>query len=77
MEEETKKKSFEENITELEKIVKNLEAGSVPLEQAIELFTEGMQLAKMCGDDLNNATEKVNKILTENGELQEFETPAE
>lgn len=77
MEEETKKKTFEENITELEKIVKNLEAGSVPLEAAIEMFTEGMKLAKICGDDLNNATEKVNKILTENGELQEFETPTE
>ena len=77
MEEEAKKKTFEENITELEKIVKELEAGSVPLDTAIELFTEGTRLAKCCGDDLNSATEKVNKILTENGELQEFETPTE
>lgn len=76
-EEKTKKKTFEENITELEKIVKELEAGSVPLDVAIEKFTEGMRLAKACGDDLNNATEKVNKILTENGELQDFETPTE
>ena len=79
MEEEknNKEKSFEENINELEKLVKELETGSCSLDDAIEKFTEGTRLAKLCGDKLNQATEKVNKILTENGELKEFETPTE
>lgn len=78
MEENTKKeKTFEENITELESIVKELETGSCSLDDAIDKFTTGMKLAKSCGDKLNAATEKVNKILTENGELKDFETPTE
>ncbi len=72
-----KEKTFEENILELENIVKELENGNCPLDDAIEKFTEGMRLAKACGDKLNSATEKVNKILKENGELEDFETPVE
>lgn len=75
-EQEKKDKSFEEGIVELEKIVKELENGC-SLEDAIDKFTEGMKLAKLCGDKLENATEKVNKILTENGNLENFETPTE
>lgn len=77
MEAEKKEKTFEENLTELELIVKELETGSCSLDDAIEKFTNGMKLAKVCGDKLNAATEKVNKILTENGELKDFETPTE
>ena len=72
-----KEKSFEESIVELEAIVKELETGSCSLDDAIAKFTEGMRLAKLCGDKLTNATEKVNKILTENGTLEDFETPQE
>ncbi len=80
MKEEEKNKqelTFEEGILKLENIVKTLEAGSCPLEDAINLFTEGMSLAKTCGDKLSNATEKVNKILSDNGTLEDFETPKE
>ncbi|HBA37340.1 MAG TPA: exodeoxyribonuclease VII small subunit [Firmicutes bacterium] len=66
-------KTFEENIAQLESIVKELETGSCSLDAAIEKFTEGMRLAKVCGDKLSSATEKVNKILTENGTLEDFE----
>lgn len=72
-----KEKTFEESIAELETIVKELETGSCSLDDAINKFTEGMKLAKTCGDKLNTATEKVNKILMENGELEDFETPQE
>lgn len=72
-----KEKSFEENILELENLVKTLETGNCPLDDAINMFTEGMRLAKACGDKLATATEKVNKILAENGQLEDFDTPAE
>ena len=68
--------SFEEAMNKLDTIVKKLESGQVNLDEAIEEYTEGMRLAKICGDKLNNAQEKVNKILTETGELKEFEIPA-
>ncbi|HAB66770.1 MAG TPA: exodeoxyribonuclease VII small subunit [Firmicutes bacterium] len=69
----TVEKSFEENLVELENIVKELESGNVDLDKAIAKYSDAMQLAKECNDKLNNATEKVNQILKENGELENFE----
>ena len=65
-------KTFEENLLELENIVKELEAGNVDLDKAISKYSEAMQLAKICGDKLNNANEIINKILTENNTLEDF-----
>ena len=66
-------KSFEDALKELEAIVKELESGSVELDSAIDKYTEAMKLVKYCNDKLNTATAKVNKILTENKELVDFE----
>ena len=66
-------KTFEENLSELENIVKELEQGNIDLEKSIDKYTEAMKLVKVCSGKLNNATEKVNKILTENGQLEDFE----
>lgn len=65
--------SFESALAALETIVKELESGNIELEKAIDKYTEAMKLVKQCSDKLNNATEKVNKILKENGELTDFE----
>lgn len=70
-------KTFEQAITELEKIVKDLESGNASLDESIEKYTEGMRLAKVCGDKLNDATLKINKILKEDGKLEDFEIPEE
>ncbi len=67
-------KTFESALQELEVIVKELESGNVDLDNAINKYTEAMKLAKYCSEKLNNATEKVNKILTEDNELKEFKT---
>ena len=67
-----KEKSFEESLDELEEIVKELENGNVPLEDAIKKYTDAMKLAKTCNEKLDNATESVNKILEENGKLEDF-----
>ncbi len=66
-------KSFEESLTELENIVKELEQGNIDLEKSIDKYTEAMKLVKDCSDKLNSATTKVNKILAENGQLEDFE----
>lgn len=67
-----KVKSFEEALEKLENIVKELENGNEPLDDAIKKYTEAMELAKYCSEKLKDATDKVNKILTENGELKDF-----
>ena len=64
--------TFEESIKKLETIVKDLENGNVTLDDAINKFSEAMKLAKLCNEKLKNAEESVNKILKENGSLEDF-----
>ncbi len=72
MAKEEKEKTFEENLENLEKIVKDLESGNIPLDDAIEKFIEAMKLAKLCDNKLKNAEEKLNSILNKDGKLEEF-----
>ena len=64
--------NFEESLSELESIVKELETGETPLDKAIEEYTKAMKLAKGCSEKINKATESVNKILKEDGNLVDF-----
>lgn len=61
--------SFEEAIDKLEQIVNRLEAGDVPLEQAIEWFQEGMRLSQFCSRKLDHFEKKIEILLEEDGEL--------
>ena len=65
-------KTFEENLSELESIVKELENGNVDLDNAIKKYTEAMNIAKECSSKLDSAQNAVNEILKENGKLEEF-----
>lgn len=56
-------KTFEQSMTELETIVTKLEAGDITLDDSLELFEEGIKLAKACQKKLDDAEKKV-KILT-------------
>ena len=72
MKNKDKELSFEENIVKLETIVKELESGEVQLEDAIEKFQEASLIAKTCDEKLKKATDSINKILKEDGTLEEF-----
>ena len=56
-------RSFESSIGELEKIVKQLEDGNLPLEKSLKLFEDGVKLARECRDRLAEAERKI-EILT-------------
>ncbi len=63
---------FEDALGKLEVIVKQLETGELPLEEALDRFGEGIAYAKLCFDRLNAAEIQVNKILQqEQGRLVE------
>lgn len=64
--------SFEEAMANMEKIVQRLEEGDVPLEKAIELFQEGMNLSKTCHQKLQKVEQKMDQILQEDGEMKEL-----
>ena len=72
MEKKDKELSFEENIKELESIVKSLESGEVPLDDAINKFKEAITIANICDKKLKEASDSVNKILNKDGNLEEF-----
>lgn len=72
MENNTKNNTFEENLESLEKIVRALENGDVPLDEAIEKFNEGMKYANECNKILEKATETVTKVVSKDGNLTDF-----
>ncbi|MDF2922012.1 MAG: xseB [Paenibacillaceae bacterium] len=61
--------SFETAIEQLEIIVARLENGDVPLEQAIELFQQGMRLSQLCSRKLEQVERKIEMLVEENGTL--------
>lgn len=67
-----KELSFEESLTQLEEIVKKLESGDVPLDDAIKEFNKAMTLAKSCDDKLKTAEEAITKIVNSDGSLSDF-----
>ena len=58
-------KSFEKAMQRLEEITQNLENGDLSLEDSIDVFEEGMKLAKFCSKKLEEAEKKVTKLVKE------------
>ena len=69
---EEKELTFEESLEKLENIVKKLESGEVPLDDAINEFNEAMLLAKKCDEKLKAAEEAITKIVNPDGSLSDF-----
>lgn len=69
---EKKEMTFEESLDKLEEIVKKLETGEVPLDDAISEFNEAMKLAKNCDEKLKTAEETITKIVNPDGSLDSF-----
>ena len=63
---------FEDKLKELEEIVNELENGEIDLDTSIEKYTYAMKLVKECDKKLKNVEEKVSKIVSENGSLEDF-----
>ncbi len=55
--------SFEGSLDRLEKIVKELENGNLPLERALELFEEGMKLSENCRRQLDSAESRIEMLV--------------
>ena len=68
-----KEMSFEESLTNLEEIVKKLETGEVPLDEAINEFKNAMSLAKLCDEKWKSAEEAITKLVKDNDETVDFE----
>ena len=63
---------FEDQLERLEEIVARLEDDSVGLEQALDLFEQGMTLAKSCRTRLEAVEQRVSRLL-EDGSTADLE----
>lgn len=55
-------KTFEQSMTRLEEIVRRMERGEVPLEEALALFEEGTGLVASCTKQLDEAEMKIVRL---------------
>lgn len=62
-------KTFEQLLSELQKIVESLESGKLSLEESVTKYQEGMTLSLECKKRLEQAKEVVVKKVTESGEV--------
>ncbi len=59
-------------MTQLEKIVEELEAGSLPLDKALKKFEEGIQLSRFCFEKLDETEKKIVQLMEQqDGTLKE------
>ena len=66
--------SFETSMQELEGIVRQMEQGELPLEEALQKFERGIKLARQSQHILKEAEQKVQILMSQNGndQLTEF-----
>ncbi|CCK80140.1 exodeoxyribonuclease VII small subunit [Desulfobacula toluolica] len=57
-----KKKTFEEALKELEDIVRQMESGDLPLEDAVKKYESGMKQSKYCLDLLDKTEQKISLL---------------
>lgn len=67
------KQKFEDKMSEIEKIINELENGNADLDESIEKYTKAMKLVKECDDKLKKVEEQISKIVLENSEEKDFD----
>ena len=61
---------FEKAMTRLENIVDELERGDLDIDKSLEIFEEGIKMARLCTKKLNEAEAKIQKLTKDKkGEL--------
>ncbi|MBE6083902.1 MULTISPECIES: exodeoxyribonuclease VII small subunit [Selenomonas] len=73
-----KELSFEESLTKLEAIVKEMESGDSSLKDLMDNYTEGMKLGEACLKELAKAEAAMDVVVnTDNGKIVERELTIE
>jgi len=60
---------FEASMDELEKVVKELEAGDLSLDRSLQLFERGMSLSETCRKQLEEAETRVEMLIRKDGKM--------
>jgi exodeoxyribonuclease VII small subunit len=67
--------NFEDALRQLETIVRELESGSVPLDDAIAKFEQGEKLRQFCQTRLDEAKARIEKIAAVRDGVPQSTTP--
>ena len=67
--------SFEENIASLEAIVEKMESGDVTLQELMQNYSRGVELAKRCRNDLDRAEKTIDILIRESADEEYEELP--
>lgn len=59
-------RTFEASLEALERIVRQLEDGDLPLEKSLELFEQGIRLSRECQERLSQAERRIEILLRDN-----------
>jgi exodeoxyribonuclease VII small subunit len=62
----SKPKTFESSLEELERIVRELEQGELTLEKSLELFERGVKLSRECQERLSQAERRIEMLTRDN-----------
>ena len=71
MSKNTHPKNFDDALSELESVVAQIEAGQLPLEQALASFKRGSELLQYCQKTLATAEQKI-EILNDTNDLKNY-----
>jgi exodeoxyribonuclease VII small subunit len=63
------REKFEDALEKLENIVKEMEAGELPLDSALKSFEEGIRLVRFCSAKLEETQRRVDELLEKENSL--------
>ena len=61
--------NFEQSLAELEQLVIAMEEGNLSLDDALKHFERGVALTQTCQKTLQQAEQKVEKLIEKNGQI--------
>ncbi len=64
------KEKFEDALEKIETIVREMEAGEMPLDSALKSFEEGIRLIRFCSAKLEESERRVEQLLVKENSLQ-------
>jgi exodeoxyribonuclease VII small subunit len=61
---------FETAMNELEEIVESMEKDQLSLDESLKMFERGVELSRLCQNELKKAEQKVEQLIKKHGELE-------
>lgn len=61
--------TFEQQLQQLEDLVTRMESGELSLEDSLQAFEQGVQLTRLCQQQLNQAEQRISRLQETQGQV--------